>query len=510
MWVWWEWFWYELVVRGGDLFPGAEDTQVTYQDQHWHANREGCFNCHNCSKNLVGLPFIPKTGIIFCSQSCKKGEKVSSSPLLDQRKNPSPVSFRNLRNLKSTAGPKPLVPPIEKPVFTGLSNPGSNHSSNHSSPSSSAKNKNRTAPTSRIYGTSTPPKSLSQSLEDSVKLSMHISQDGHYVKDEDYDSALSSCHSSTLDSPQNGTLISLDRPPPLPPKPSFMRGGLHLERIQEQHYVDKFSENLESVMEQPNDDEEGTNVYFEQAVSITPETDHVYAEPKRQQNQQTTTTQPPRSMPDLSKSGRTRSILKDEPTKYTPAPELNETLTNSAKNVSFNPEINERARSNSLTRSEESRADINSGAFSDSEDFNFSKMRGAKELRHRKDLLKAVARSFTKEELEEYLGHRAASRATRPGRNRRVEDGFRHRIDCCDSDSSSSSSDDEGEDYYWAPNAQSSSHQATRRGQSIYYNHTPTRHAIYGQRKKRSTVSKKNSCKISWEIFALLKLSGSF
>ncbi|XP_075258178.1 uncharacterized protein LOC142350280 isoform X2 [Convolutriloba macropyga] len=469
---------------------GAEDTQVTYQDQHWHANKEGCFNCHNCGKNLVGLPFIPKTGIIFCSQSCKKGETVNSSPpLADQRKNPSPVSFRNLKS-----NFPPLVPPIVKPTFTGLSNPGSNHSSNHSSPSSSNKNKTRSSTNSRNLGTSTPPKSLSQSVTDSVKLSMHLNSDGSaLIKDEDYDSALSSCHSSTLDSPQNGTLVSLDRPPPLPPKPSFMRGGVHLERIQEQHYVDKFSENLESVMELPNDlDDEEANVYFEQAVSITPETDHVYAEPKRQQN----SAQPPRSMPDLSKSGRTKSILKDEPASKPSTTETTETLSNSAKNVSFNPEIAERARSNSLTRSDDSRADINSGAFSDSEDFNFSKMRGAKELKHRKDLLKAVARSFTKDELEEYLGHRAARNRLR---GRRVDDGFRQRIDCYDSDSSSSSSDDETEDYYWAPTSHSGTHQS-RRGQNIYYNHTPTRSAIYGngqQRKKRSGASKKNSCKIS-------------
>lgn len=456
---------------------------MTYQDQHWHANKEGCFNCHNCGKNLVGLPFIPKIGIIFCSQSCKKGE-IPSSPLLDNANNPSPDSFRNLKS-----NFPPLVPPIVKPTFTGLPAPGSNHSSNNSSPSIGAKNKSRN-PAGRS-SSNTPPKSVSQSLDDTVKLSMHLGQDGCLIKDEDYDSALSSCHSSTLDSPQNGTLLSLDKPPPLPPKPSFMRGGSQLERIQEQHYVDKFSETLENVMEltSPGSGETPPDVYFERATVI--DSDHVYAEPRRQSSassRPSSASNPPRSMPDLSKQGRKKSILKEDakPAAIEPV----EILSNSAKNVSFNPEIAERARSNSLTRSEDSRTEINSGAFSDSEDFNFSKMRGTRELKHRKDLLKAVARNFTKEELEEYLGHRASR--TR-NRNRRHEDGFRQRIDCYDSDSSSSSSDDDGEDCYWAPASLTST-----RPQNIYYNHTPSRSAMMNaQRKKRSSASKKNSCKIS-------------
>lgn len=51
---------------------GVEQGQITYEDQHWHATDE-CFSCATCSKSLRGgLMFIPKHGVIYCSNACLK------------------------------------------------------------------------------------------------------------------------------------------------------------------------------------------------------------------------------------------------------------------------------------------------------------------------------------------------------------------------------------------------------------------------------------------------------
>ena len=51
---------------------GVEQGQITYEDQHWHAT-DDCFKCYTCSKSLRGgLMFIPKHGVIYCSNACLK------------------------------------------------------------------------------------------------------------------------------------------------------------------------------------------------------------------------------------------------------------------------------------------------------------------------------------------------------------------------------------------------------------------------------------------------------
>ena len=51
---------------------GVEQGQISYEDQHWHATDE-CFSCATCAKSLRGgLMFIPKHGVIYCSNACLK------------------------------------------------------------------------------------------------------------------------------------------------------------------------------------------------------------------------------------------------------------------------------------------------------------------------------------------------------------------------------------------------------------------------------------------------------
>ncbi len=52
---------------------GVDQGQMTHEGQHWHAT-DLCFKCHECGKTLLGQPFLPKRGAIFCSLECSKGD----------------------------------------------------------------------------------------------------------------------------------------------------------------------------------------------------------------------------------------------------------------------------------------------------------------------------------------------------------------------------------------------------------------------------------------------------
>ncbi|OCT56497.1 hypothetical protein XELAEV_18000036mg, partial [Xenopus laevis] len=48
---------------------GIDEGQLTYGGQHWHAS-ESCFRCGRCGVCLLGRPFLPRHGQIYCSRSC--------------------------------------------------------------------------------------------------------------------------------------------------------------------------------------------------------------------------------------------------------------------------------------------------------------------------------------------------------------------------------------------------------------------------------------------------------
>ena len=51
---------------------------MTHEGQHWHAT-DDCFSCHLCHKSLLGHPFLPRRGLIYCSIACSKGESTDKS-----------------------------------------------------------------------------------------------------------------------------------------------------------------------------------------------------------------------------------------------------------------------------------------------------------------------------------------------------------------------------------------------------------------------------------------------
>lgn len=58
---------------GEPIDPDA--SQMEHNGQHWHAT-DSCYCCYNCRKPLLGQPFLPKNGEIYCSPECSRGVPV--------------------------------------------------------------------------------------------------------------------------------------------------------------------------------------------------------------------------------------------------------------------------------------------------------------------------------------------------------------------------------------------------------------------------------------------------
>uniref|UniRef100_A0A8C9XGM8 Prickle planar cell polarity protein 1 n=1 Tax=Sander lucioperca TaxID=283035 RepID=A0A8C9XGM8_SANLU len=61
---------------------GVDHAQMTYDGIHWHAT-ESCFSCAQCKSSLLGCPFLPHQGRIYCSKACSLGEDVHASDSSD-------------------------------------------------------------------------------------------------------------------------------------------------------------------------------------------------------------------------------------------------------------------------------------------------------------------------------------------------------------------------------------------------------------------------------------------
>ncbi|XP_063215984.1 protein espinas-like [Bacillus rossius redtenbacheri] len=57
---------------------GVDQGQMSHEGQHWHAT-EQCFCCGTCHASLLGRPFLPRRGAIYCSIACSKGEPPTPS-----------------------------------------------------------------------------------------------------------------------------------------------------------------------------------------------------------------------------------------------------------------------------------------------------------------------------------------------------------------------------------------------------------------------------------------------
>uniref|UniRef100_A0A3B5AIS1 Prickle-like protein 1 n=1 Tax=Stegastes partitus TaxID=144197 RepID=A0A3B5AIS1_9TELE len=104
---------------------GVDHAQMTYEGVHWHATDQ-CFCCAQCKTSLLGCPFLPKQGRIYCSKACSQGEDIHASDSSDSafQSARSRESRRSVRMGKSSRpaeqwrqsqlfNPPPTVPSFE-------------------------------------------------------------------------------------------------------------------------------------------------------------------------------------------------------------------------------------------------------------------------------------------------------------------------------------------------------------------------------------------------------------
>lgn len=103
---------------------GVDHAQMTYEGVHWHA-ADQCFCCAQCKTSLLGCPFLPKQGRIYCSKACSQGEDIHASDSSDSafQSARSRESRRSVRMGKSSKPTEqwrqsqlfnpPAVPPFE-------------------------------------------------------------------------------------------------------------------------------------------------------------------------------------------------------------------------------------------------------------------------------------------------------------------------------------------------------------------------------------------------------------
>ncbi|XP_018044681.1 PREDICTED: prickle-like protein 3 [Atta colombica] len=77
---------------------GVDQGQMSHEGQHWHAT-EACFCCATCRTSLLGRPFLPRRGAIYCSIACSKGEPPTTPS--DSSAGPPPPSLSFLRLMQA-------------------------------------------------------------------------------------------------------------------------------------------------------------------------------------------------------------------------------------------------------------------------------------------------------------------------------------------------------------------------------------------------------------------------
>ncbi|XP_066601433.1 protein prickle-like isoform X2 [Prorops nasuta] len=102
---------------------GVDQGQMSHEGQHWHAT-EVCFCCATCRTSLLGRPFLPRRGAIYCSIACSKGEPPTPSDSSAGPPHPPPYLRTGRRQpvAPSEGSSSPPPPPPPPPPM-----PGSRH-----------------------------------------------------------------------------------------------------------------------------------------------------------------------------------------------------------------------------------------------------------------------------------------------------------------------------------------------------------------------------------------------
>lgn len=110
---------------------GVDQGQMSHDGQHWHANDQ-CFSCSTCRCSLLGRPFLPRRGSIYCSIACSKGEPPtptdSSVPSTRQhhQQNTIHIMQQSTSTTRTTGGSdndESIAPPSTPPTSPKPSSP---------------------------------------------------------------------------------------------------------------------------------------------------------------------------------------------------------------------------------------------------------------------------------------------------------------------------------------------------------------------------------------------------
>ncbi|XP_032671338.1 protein prickle-like isoform X3 [Odontomachus brunneus] len=99
---------------------GVDQGQMSHEGQHWHAT-ESCFSCATCRSSLLGRPFLPRRGAIYCSIACSKGEPPTTPSDSSAGPPPPPPSFlrtgrrQTVATSEGSSSPPPPPPPPPPP-----------------------------------------------------------------------------------------------------------------------------------------------------------------------------------------------------------------------------------------------------------------------------------------------------------------------------------------------------------------------------------------------------------
>ncbi|XP_034393131.1 prickle planar cell polarity protein 3 isoform X4 [Cyclopterus lumpus] len=114
---------------------GIDQGQMTYEGQHWHAV-ESCFCCACCQLPLLGRPFLPRGGLIYCSRPCSLGEDPNNSDSCDSALQSKPPQHKRGETagklqqpqcgspLQPLEGTIPVIVPAKDCIHTAVENRG--------------------------------------------------------------------------------------------------------------------------------------------------------------------------------------------------------------------------------------------------------------------------------------------------------------------------------------------------------------------------------------------------
>lgn len=95
---------------------GVDQGQMSHDGQHWHAT-DYCFSCSTCRCSLLGRPFLPRRGAIFCSIACSKGEPPTPSDSSTAGMRPTlALNNRSNSNLRSNSDNEMSSTPPLSPI----------------------------------------------------------------------------------------------------------------------------------------------------------------------------------------------------------------------------------------------------------------------------------------------------------------------------------------------------------------------------------------------------------